>query len=158
MRATKTNAARLLDKAGVSYALVPYLVDEDDLSAMHLAAQLGENPERLFKTLLLHGDKNGHFVCLVPANAELDLKKAAKISGNKGCSLVPMKDLQAISGYLRGGCSPLGMKKLFPCYVHISLMQWDRVYVSAGLRGLQLVLAPEDLLRVAQAVCVDIVS
>ena len=153
----KTNAARLLDKAGVSYALVSYQVDEKDLSATHLAAQLGVNPACLFKTLVLHGDKNGHFVCLLPADAELDLKKAARHSGNKSCSLIAMKDLQATSGYVRGACSPFGMKKSFPCFVHLSLMQWDSVYVSAGVRGLQLVLAPAALLRVAQAVCADIV-
>lgn len=150
MKARKTNAARLLDRAGVAYEVIAYAVDESDLSAAHLAQSIGENPDRIFKTLVLEGDKTGHFVCLLPGGSELDLKKAARASGNKHCALIPMKDLLRVTGYIRGGCSPLGMKKRFPTYVHESVRQWESVHVSAGLRGLQLRLAPDDLLRVTQ--------
>ena len=112
-RIEKTNVARLLDKAGIEYELVPYQVDENDLSAGHIASQLGEPLEQVFKTLVLDGDRTGHFVCVVPGGAEVDLKAAAKVSGNKKCDLIPMKELLPLTGYIRGGCSPVGMKK--PC-------------------------------------------
>lgn len=147
MKAQKTNAARLLDKAKVTYTLVPYTVDENDLSAAHLMAQLGEEGDSVFKTLVLHGDKTGYFVCVIPGLDDLDLKKAAKASGNKKCELIPMKDLFALTGYVRGGCSPLGMKKRFPTFIDQSAEDRSVVHVSAGVRGLQLRLAPGDLLR-----------
>ena len=108
----KTNVARLLDKAGVSYELVPYVVDENDLAATHIADQLGEPIERVFKTLVLCGDRTGHFVCVIPGDWEVDLKAATKVSGNKKCDLIPMKELLPRIGYIRGGCSPVGMKNL----------------------------------------------
>ena len=108
----KTNAARLLDKAKIAYELIPYEVDEKDLSAIHVAASLGEDIEQVFKTLILHGDKTGYFVCVIPGEHEVDLKLAAKVSGNKKCDLIPMKELLPLTGYIRGGCSPIGMKKL----------------------------------------------
>jgi Cys-tRNA(Pro)/Cys-tRNA(Cys) deacylase len=154
----KTNAARLLDKAGVPYETIPYTVDEEDLSALHLAGQLRQDVNRIFKTLVLHGDRTGHFVCLLPGGAELDLKKAAKLSGNKSCALIAMKDLQPLTGYLRGGCSPLGMKKTFPTFIHQSALEFPSIYVSAGLRGLQLLLAPGDLVAVTRALVADLVS
>ena len=107
----KTNAARLLDKAKIAYELIPYEVDEKDLSAIHVAASLGEDIEQVFKTLILHGDKTGYFVCVIPGEHEVDLKLAAKVSGNKKCDLIPMKELLPLTGYIRGGCSPIGMKK-----------------------------------------------
>lgn len=110
----KTNAARLLDKAKIAYELIPYEVDEKDLSAIHVAASLGEDIEQVFKTLILHGDKTGYFVCVIPGEHEVDLKLAAKVSGNKKCDLIPMKELLPLTGYIRGGCSPIGMKSLFP--------------------------------------------
>ena len=110
----KTNAARLLDKAKIAYELIPYEVDEKDLSAIHVAASLGEDIEQVFKTLILHGDKTGYFVCVIPGEHEVDLKLAAKVSGNKKCDLIPMKELLPLTGYIRGGCSPIGMKKPFP--------------------------------------------
>ena len=113
----KTNVARLLDKAGVSYELVPYVVDENDLAATHIADQLGEPIERVFKTLVLCGDRTGHFVCVIPGNFEVDLKVAARISGNKSCEMLHMKELLPTTGYIRGGCSPIGMKKTFPTFV-----------------------------------------
>lgn len=147
----KTNVARLLDKTKVDYELIPYEVDEQDLSAVHVAASLGENIECVFKTLVLHGDKNGYFVCVIPGEHEVDLKMAAKVSGNKKCDLIPMKELLPLTGYIRGGCSPIGMKKAFPTYIHHTCMDFPFIYISAGQRGLQLKLAPQDLIREAHA-------
>ena len=151
----KTNAARLLDKAKVSYELIPYEVDENDLSAIHVADSLGENIEQVFKTLVLHGDKNGHFVCVIPGEHEVDLKLAAKASGNKKCDLIPMKELLPLTGYIRGGCTPIGMKKTFSTYIHESCLNYPYIYISAGQRGLQLKLDPNDLIKEVHAeVCI----
>lgn len=154
----KTNVARLLDKAKVPYELISYEVDESDLSAVHVAEQLGENIELVFKTIVLHGDKGGFFVCVVPGEHEIDLKKAAKVSGNKKCELLAMKELLPVTGYIRGGCSPIGMKKRLPTYLHESASLCEYVYISAGQRGLQVKLSPADLLREAQAVYADIIK
>ena len=154
----KTNVARLLDTAKVEYELIPYEVDESDLSAVHVAAQLGEDVDRVFKTIVLHGDKSGYFVCVVPGEHEIDLKKAAKVSGNKKCELLPMKELLPVTGYIRGSCSPIGMKKHFPTYLHESAASFDYIYVSAGQRGLQVRLAPGDLLREARAAYADLIA
>ena len=153
----KTNAARLLDKAKIKYELVPYEVDENDLAAPHIATQLGEDIRQVFKTLVLKGDKTGHFVCVVPGDAEVDLKKAAKVSGNKKVDLIPMKELLTITGYIRGGCSPVGMKKTFPTYFHSTCMEFGYIYVSAGVRGLQLKIAPADLVGYVRASVADII-
>ena len=142
MKINKTNAARLLDKAKIAYELIPYEVDENDLSAIHVADSLGENIEQVFKTLVLHGDKNGHFVCVIPGEHEVDLKLAAKASGNKKCDLIPMKELLPLTGYIRGGCTPIGMKKPFPTYIHESCLNYPYIYISAGQRGLQPKLDP----------------
>ncbi|MDH6312477.1 Cys-tRNA(Pro)/Cys-tRNA(Cys) deacylase [Parabacteroides sp. PFB2-10] len=147
----KTNAARLLDKANIRYELIAYEVDENDLSAVHVAAQLGENVDQVFKTLVLHGDKSGYFVCIIPGAAELDLKKAAKVSGNKKCDLIPMKELLPLTGYIRGACSPIGMKKHFPTYIHETATTYGHIYVSAGQRGLQIMIQPGDLIKEARA-------
>ena len=146
MSIEKTNAARLLDKAKIHYELISYEVDESDLSAIHVAAQLNEPTELVFKTLVLKGDKTGYFVCVIPGAEELDLKKASKISGNKSCDLIPMKELLSITGYIRGACSPIGMKKHFPTYIHESCLTLAKIYISAGKRGLQLLIAPQDLI------------
>lgn len=148
----KTNVARLLDKAKVKYELIPYEVDENDLSAIHVAESLGENIEQVFKTLVLHGDKSGYFVCVIPGEHEVNLKMAAKVSGNKKCDLIPMKDLLPLTGYIRGGCSPIGMKKHFPTYIHESCELFPYIYVSAGVRGLQIKLTPADLIKESKAV------
>ena len=148
----KTNVARLLDKAKIAYQLVPYEVDENDLSATHVAEQLGEDIAQVFKTLILHGDKSGYFVCVIPGADEVDLKKAAKVSGNKKCEMIPVKELLPLTGYIRGGCSPIGMKKHFPTYIHRTASGFDKIYVSAGQRGLQIQIAPADLIKVAQAI------
>ncbi|MDF9831450.1 Cys-tRNA(Pro) deacylase [Parabacteroides sp. PF5-6] len=152
----KTNAARLLDQAKIPYSLVPYEVDESDLSATHVAAQLGEDVEQVFKTLLLQGDKSGYFVCIIPGADELDLKKAAKVSANKKCDLIPMKELLPLTGYIRGACSPIGMKKSFPTYIHETAELFEQIYVSAGQRGLQLCLSPTDLIREVKAIVADL--
>jgi len=154
----KTNAARLLDQAHVAYELVPYEPDENDLGAEHLAEQLGEDVNRVFKTLVLRGDRAGLFVCVVPGNCEVDLKKAAKVSGNKKVDLIPMKELLPTTGYIRGGCSPVGMKKPFPTYFHESCMDFDTIFVSAGQRGLQFKVAPADLVAFVDAQLADLVQ
>ena len=155
MKINKTNAARLLDKAKIAYELIPYEVDENDLSAIHVADSLGENIEQVFKTLVLHGDKNGHFVCVIPGEHEVDLKLAAKASGNKKSDLIPMKELLPLTGYIRGGCTPIGMKKPFPTYIHESCLNYPYIYISAGQRGLQLKLDPNDLIKEVHAeVCI----
>lgn len=153
----KTNAARLLDKAKIKYELVPYEVDENDLAATHIATQLDEDIRQVFKTLVLKGDKTGYFVCVVPGDAEVDLKKAAKVSGNKKVDLIPMKELLPTTGYIRGGCSPVGMKKVFPTYFHSTCMDFDYIYVSAGVRGLQLKIAPADLVKYVRASVAEII-
>ena len=154
----KTNVARLLDKAKIAYQLVPYEVDENDLSATHVAEQLGEDIAQVFKTLILHGDKSGYFVCVIPGADEVDLKKAAKVSGNKKCEMIPVKELLPLTGYIRGGCSPIGMKKHFPTYIHPTTSGFDKIYVSAGQRGLQIQIAPADLIKVAQAIEADLIA
>lgn len=154
----KTNVARLLDKAKIAYQLVPYEVDENDLSATHVAEQLGEDIAQVFKTLILHGDKSGYFVCVIPGADEVDLKKAAKVSGNKKCEMIPVKELLPLTGYIRGGCSPIGMKKHFPTYIHLTASGFDKIYVSAGQRGLQIQIAPADLIKVAQAIEADLIG
>ncbi|WP_294142993.1 Cys-tRNA(Pro) deacylase [uncultured Sanguibacteroides sp.] len=154
----KTNAARLLDKAKIEYELVPYEVDENNLAATHVAEQLNEDIEQVFKTLILKGDKNGFFVCVIPGNQEVDLKTAAKVSGNKKADLIPMKELLPTTGYIRGGCSPIGMKKEFPTYIHASCLNFDYVYISAGIRGLQIKIAPTDLIRITKAMTIEELS
>lgn len=154
----KTNAARLLDKAGLKYNLIPYEFDENDLAAGHVAESLGQNIERVFKTLVLHGDKTGYIVCVVPGNMEVDLKALAKVSGNKKVEMIPMKDLLGVTGYIRGGCSPIGMKKRFPTYFHSTAKDHDRIYVSAGVRGLQIEIAPHDLIDFVQGTVSEVAS
>lgn len=152
----KTNAARLLDRAGISYNLIPYEFDENDLAAQHVADSLGQPIERVFKTLVLHGDRSGHIVCVVPGNGEVDLKALAKVSGNKKVEMIAMKDLLAVTGYIRGGCSPIGMKKKFPTYFHTTALDFGTIYVSAGVRGLQLEIAPSDLIGFVGGVVADV--
>ncbi len=147
----KTNVARLLDRARVPYELIPYEVDENDLAATHVASQLSEDIRRVFKTLVLHGEKAGYFVCVVPGDAEVDLKKAAKAAGAKKAELIPMKELLPLTGYIRGGCCPIGMKKPFPTFFHSTALDYDYIYVSAGQRGLQLKINPRQLIDYVKA-------
>ena len=152
----KTNAARLLDRAKISYELVPYEVDENNLASTHVAEQLGEDIETVFKTLILSGDRNGYLVCVVPGHHEVDLKAAARVSGNKKVEMLPMKELLPTTGYIRGGCSPIGMKKRFPTYIHTSCSDHPFIYISAGVRGLQIRIAPADLISFVTAEVADI--
>ena len=161
----KTNAARLLDKAGITYKLIPYEFDENDLAAHQVAESrvqdiaregVGAHSARVFKTLGLHGDETGYLVCVVPGDAEVGLKALAKASGNKKVEMIPMKDLLGVTGYIRGGCSPVGMKKRFPTFFHSTVMDFDTVYVSAGIRGLQLEIAPGDLIRFTGGIMADV--
>ena len=150
----KTNAARLLDRAKIAYELVPYRVDEEHLAATHVAEELGEDIGSVFKTLVLRGDRTGYFVCVVPADHEVDLKAAARVSGNKKTDLIPMKE--PVTGYIRGGCSPIGMKKQFPTYIHSSAASLPAIYISAGVRGLQLKIAPAELIAFVGAIVAEI--
>lgn len=152
----KTNAARLLDKAKLQYNLIPYEVDENDLAAQHVADSLGQDIAKVFKTLVLHGDKTGHIVAVIPGNMEVDLKALAKVAGNKKVEMIAMKDLLQVTGYIRGGCSPIGMKKRFPTYFHTTALDQDVIYVSAGVRGLQIEISPQDLIYFVQAKVADI--
>ncbi len=155
---TKTNAARILDRLGIKYELIAYTVDESDLSAVSVASKLGQNIEQVFKTLVLSGDKTGIFVCVIPGGEELDLKKAAQASGNKNAVMVPVKEILELTGYIRGGCSPLGMKKKYPTYIEESCMLYDFIFVSAGIRGLQLRIAPNDLMLSISCDIADLLS
>lgn len=141
----KTNVMRLLDKAKIAYEHREYPVDENDLSGTHAADLLGVPHETLFKTLVLHGDKSGYLVCVIPVDEEVDLKKAAKVSGNKKVEMIAVKELLPLTGYIRGGCSPIGMKKQFPTYIDASAKAHAIIGVSAGQRGAQILLAPEAL-------------
>ena len=143
----KTNAARLLDRAKIKYELIPYVVDENNLAATHVAEQLGEDIAMVFKTLVLVGDRTGHIVCVVPGNHEVDLKAAARASGNKWVEMIPMKELLPTTGYIRGGCTSIGMKKRFPTYIHSTALNFPFIYISAGVRGLQIKIAPTDLIN-----------
>ncbi|MBE5976479.1 MAG: Cys-tRNA(Pro) deacylase [Paenibacillaceae bacterium] len=141
----KTNVMRMLDKAGISYDTREYTVDEQDLSGSHAADMLGVDHGSVFKTLVLKGDKTGYFVCCIPVDAELDLKKTAKLTGDKKVEMISVKDLQSVTGYIRGGCSPVGMKKQFPTWIDASAENYTDIVVSAGIRGQQIVIAPRKL-------------
>jgi Cys-tRNA(Pro)/Cys-tRNA(Cys) deacylase len=158
VKTIKTNAARILDKYNISYELISYEVDENDLSAIHVAEQLNEPIDRVFKTLILRGDKQGIFVCIIPGAAEVELKKTAKETMNKNCEMVAMKELLPLTGYIRGGCSPIGMKKNFPTFIHQTCRYFPYIYISAGIRGLQLKLAPNDLIKVTNATVADLID
>ena len=147
----KTNAARILDRLKISYELIEYEVDESDLSAVHVAATAQIPIGQVYKTLVLEGDKNGHFVCIVQGGDEIDLKKAAIASSNKKVAMIPMKDLEPLTGYIRGGCSPLGMKKNFPVYIDIAAFDQPIIFISAGVRGMQIKLSPDDLVIACKA-------
>lgn len=150
MKLSKTNAARLLDKAGIGYELIPYEVDEEHLDAGHVAEQLHEDIRQVFKTLVLRGDRSGVFVCIIPGDCEVDLKAAAKVSGNKSAAMIHLRELLETTGYVRGGCSPIGMKRAFPTYIDRTCLDFGHIYISAGVRGMQIKIAPDDLIRFAR--------
>ena len=140
----------LLEKAGSKYSLV-IAASKRAREICEVAEELGEDIATVFKTLVLAGDKTGHFVCVVPGDHEVDLKAVARLSGNKRADLIPMKELLPTTGYIRGGCSPIGMKRVFPTFIHNSCMEHERIYISAGVRGLQIAIAPKDLIAYTRA-------
>jgi Cys-tRNA(Pro)/Cys-tRNA(Cys) deacylase len=154
---TKTNAARILDSAGIHYELHGYEVDESDLSAVTVASKIHQDVDCVFKTLVLKGDRSGILVCIIPGSAELDLKKVCRISGNKSAAMIPMKDILEITGYIRGGCSPVGMKKRYPTYIDETCELFGSIFVSAGVRGLQFKINPSDLIRITESEMGDLI-
>lgn len=157
-KAVKTNAMRLLEAAKIPFEAIPYNYDENDLAAQHVADELGEDINMVFKTLVLRGERTGLFVCVVPGNCEVDLKKAASAAGDKKAEMIAMKELLPTTGYIRGGCSPVGMKKLLPTYFHSTARDFDTIYVSAGVRGMQLKIAPTALIDFVNAKVTDLVK
>lgn len=152
----KTNAARLLSQAKIEYRLVSYPVDEAHLDAVHVAESIGEDPDRVFKTLVLRGSRCGLIVCVIPAPCELDLKKVARVVGDKKVEMLAVRDLLGSTGYIRGGCSPIGMKKALPTYIDSTASLHSTIYVSAGVRGMQLEVAPADLIAFTRATTADL--
>jgi Cys-tRNA(Pro)/Cys-tRNA(Cys) deacylase len=152
----KTNAMRLLDSAGISYSMGSYAYDESDLSGVHAAKELGVSEDIVFKTLVTRGDGNAIFVFVIPVAESLDLKKAAKASGNKSIEMIHVKEIMDITGYIRGGCSPIGMKKAYPTFIDETAQLWDEIYFSAGKRGVQIILDPEILAEVSNAEFCDL--
>lgn len=147
---------RLLDTAGITYRTSEYEYDENNLSGMDAAEKIGIPPEQVFKTLVTRGDKTGILVFCIPVNMELDLKKAAAVSGNKKLEMTHVKELLTLTGYIRGGCSPVGMKKKYPTFIDETVILFDEIAVSAGIRGEQVILAPDDLIRYIEATEADI--
>lgn len=153
---TKTNAVRLVEQAGLPYRCTEYAYDENDLSGAHAAEAIGMPPEQVFKTLVARGDKHGIVVFCIPVCCELDLKKAAKAVGDKKIEMVHMKELLPLTGYIRGGCGPIGMKKNYPTFIDETAQLYDEIAVSAGMRGQQLILAPDDLINYADMTVCDL--
>ena len=152
----KTNAMRQLDSAGIKYDCIEYEIDENDLSGLHIAEQTGLDPDIMFKTLVAKGDRNGYLVFCIPVSAELDLKKCAAVAGDKRVELVAVKDLLSITGYIRGGCSPVGMKKKFPTIFDETVILFSKITVSAGVRGCQLLLDAKSITDFVEATVADI--
>jgi len=155
--AEKTNVIRLLEAEGAKFEILNYDIDED-LSATHAAAKLGLDADQVFKTIVLVGERAGYFVCLIPGSCEIDLKKAAKAIGDKACSLLPLKELEPLTGYVRGGCSPVGMKRKFPTFIDETAFLFDRISVSAGKRGMQVFLSPKTLFDMIGAGVADLLA
>ena len=155
---TKTNAMRLLDAAKITYEAKTYEVDESDLSGVHIADQVGLPYEMVFKTIVTKGDKTGHIVFCIPCHKEIDLKAAAAATGNKKVEPIAVKELLPLTGYIRGGCSPIGMKKRLPTYFDVSAETLEMLTVSAGVRGIQLLLRADDILRYTNARCVCVTT
>ena len=156
---TKTNAMRLLETAKIPFTTENYDVDENDLSGVHTAEILGiADPGCMFKTLVTKGSRGGYFVFCIPVAEELDLKKCAAAAGEKSVEMIPVKDLLSVTGYIRGGCSPIGMKKKYPTFLDETSILYDRIYVSAGQRGLQLCLSGEDLAAFTDAAVTDLIQ
>ena len=158
MKINKTNAMRQLDAAKIKYETCTYEVDENDLSGTHIAEQIGMPFECVFKTIVTKGDKTGYTVFCIPCHKEIDLKRAAAVTGNKKIEPLHVKDLLGVTGYIRGGCSPVGMKKKFPTYFDKSAGELDRLTVSAGVRGIQLLIAAEDIIKFTNATLADVTA
>ena len=154
----KTNAARILDGLGINYEIKTYAVDESDLSAVHVAQVSGLNIDMIFKTLVARGDKSGIIMAVIGGGDELDLKALARASGNKSVEMIALKELLPLTGYMRGGCSPLGAKKNYPVYLDSRALTLDKISISAGLRGMQLVLSPHDLIKAVNATVANIIN
>lgn len=153
----KTNAIRILETNNIQFAIYSYEVDEDDLSGQNVAKKIGVQEEFVFKTLVAKGDRNGINIFCIPITEELNLKKAASVSGNKSVEMVKVKDLFPLTGYIRGGCSPIGMKKQYPTYLEETAQLFDKIYISAGVRGLQVSISPIDLRKTINAVFADLI-
>ncbi len=153
----KTNAIRFLESKAIDFDILEYEVDED-VSAVHVAEKLNMDPDQIFKTIVLKGERTGYFVCIIPGSCEIDLRKAAKAIGDKSCDLIPLKDLEPLTGYIRGACSPFGMKKKFPTFLDETASMFDRISVSAGKRGMQIFIAPGALAQLAEADMVDLIQ
>ena len=158
MKINKTNAMRQLDAAKIKYDTCTYEVDENDLSGTHIAEQIGLPFECVFKTIVTKGDKTGYTVFCIPCHKEIDLKRAAAVTGNKKIEPLHVKDLLGITGYIRGGCSPVGMKKKFPTYFDVSAGNVERLTVSAGVRGIQLLISSADVIKFTNATLVDVTA
>ena len=158
MKLPQTNAARLMDAAKIPYEWIAYHVEEHDLGAVHVAQQLNEPIEQVFKTIVLRGDKTGVLVVVLPGDKEVDLKKIAKVSGNKSCAPLQQKELLPTTGYIRGGCSPIGMKKLYPTYFHTTCVDFPYIYVSAGVRGMQAKVEAKALIALTKAQLADLIA
>jgi len=152
----KTNAIRILESKGITHSFVEYESSEDEIDALSVARKINAEPEMVFKTLVTVNERNENLVFVVPGPLELNMKKAASASGSKKIELIKVKDLLALTGYIRGGCSPIGMKKLFPTYIDETAQLYDKIYFSAGTRGMQLFMAPEDLASVINAEFADL--
>ena len=148
---TKTNAMRMLDKAKIPYKAMEYTYDDNDLSGVTIANSIGLDCKMVFKTLVAKGDKTGPIVMCIPVDKEIDLKKAASVTGNKKIEMIAVKDLLSLTGYIRGGCSPIGMKKKFPTFIDISCEDFEEITVSAGIKGCQLLINRESLVAFTQA-------
>ena len=153
----KTNAARILDKLKISYEIKTYEVDEDDLSAAHVAETAGIDIETVFKTLVTRGDKTGVIMAVINGNDEINLKHLAKASGNKSVEMIALKELLPLTGYVRGGCSPLGAKKDYPVFLDSKALTHEKISISAGQRGMQLILSPQDLVKATNATVADLI-
>lgn len=153
---TKTNAIRQLEQAGLPFRTMEYEFDENDLNGMHVSEQTGVPPEQVFKTLVARGDKRGILVFCVPVCCELDLRKAAKAAGDKKVELIRVKELLGLTGYIRGGCSPIGMKKQYPTFIDETAILYDEIAVSGGARGIQIVTAPEGLVDYVSMTLADL--
>lgn len=153
----KTNAARILDDLKIEYRLVEYPVDEEHLDAVHVAKEVGMPPDQVFKTLCVRGDKTGVIFAVIPGDGELDLKALARVSKNKSCEMVHLKEVLPLTGYIRGGCSPLGAKKDYPVFIDETMILWDEIAISAGQRGMQIVANPEELARATKAIVAPLI-